>query len=134
MKKIEITRAGMGEKCPCPKFSKLLAKGYIMCHRCKHYAEIISETEIMCNYNSSIIMSELEKILNDDLLKCEIVESAENAARRVDLIKWTHDNTFSVAEVNKDTGKLEVTDVPGTDELEAYKHFYRKCGDIAIIS
>lgn len=56
-------------------------------------------------------MSELEKILNDDLLKCEIVESAENAARRVDLIKWTHDNTFSVAEVNKDTGKLDVTDV-----------------------
>lgn len=28
-------------------------------------------------------MSELEKILNDDLLKCEIVESVENAARRV---------------------------------------------------
>ena len=80
------------------------------------------------------IMSDLDKILNDDLLKCEIVESAENAARRVDLIKWTHDNTFSVAEVNKDTGKLEVTDVPETDELEAYKHFYRKCGDIAIIS
>lgn len=80
------------------------------------------------------IMSELEKILNDDLLKCEIIESSENAARRVDLIKWTHDNTFSVAEVNKDTGKLEVTDIPGTDELEAYKHFYRKCGDIAIIS
>ena len=39
-------------------------------------------------------MSELEKILNDDLLKCEIVESAENTVRRVDLIKWTHDNTF----------------------------------------
>lgn len=51
MKKIEITRAGMGEKCPYPKFSKLLAKGYIMCHRCKHCAEIISETEIMCDYN-----------------------------------------------------------------------------------
>lgn len=44
MKKIEITRAGMGEKCPYPKFSKLLAKGYIMCHRCKYCAEIISET------------------------------------------------------------------------------------------
>lgn len=79
-------------------------------------------------------MSELEKILNDDLLKCEIVESAENAARRVDLIKWTHDNTFSIAEVHKDTGKLEVTDVPETDELKAYKYFYRKCVDIAIIS
>lgn len=71
-------------------------------------------------------MSNLEKILNDDLLKCEIRESAENAARRVDLIKWTHDNTFSIAEVRKDTGKLEVSDVPETDELEAYKYFYRK--------
>ena len=79
-------------------------------------------------------MSELEKILNDDLLKCEIVESVENAARRVDLIKWTHDGLFSIAEVRKDTGNLDVTDVPGTDELEAYKYFYRKCGDIAIIS
>lgn len=79
-------------------------------------------------------MSELEKILNDDLLKCEIVESAENEARRVDLIKWTHDNTFSVAEVNKDTGKLDVTDVPETDELEAYRQFYGKYGEIAIIS
>lgn len=76
-------------------------------------------------------MSELEKILNDDLLKCEIVESVENPVRRVDLIKWTHDNTFSIAEVRKDTGKLEVTE---TDELKAYKYFYRKCGDIAIIS
>lgn len=71
-------------------------------------------------------MSDLEKILNDDLLKCEIRESVENAARRVDLIKWTHDNTFSIAEVRKDTGKLEVSDVPETDELEAYKYFYRK--------
>ena len=79
-------------------------------------------------------MSELEKILNDDLLKCEIVESAENTVRRVDLIKWTHDGLFSIAEVRKDTGNLDVTDVPGTDELEAYKYFYRKCGDIAIIS
>lgn len=80
------------------------------------------------------IMSELDEILNDDLLKCEIVESVENAARRVDLIKWTHDNTFSISEVRKDTGKLDVTDFPATDELEAYKYFYRKCGDIAIIS
>ena len=79
-------------------------------------------------------MSNLEKILNDDLLKCKIVESAENEVRRVDLIKWMHDNTFSIAEVRKDTGNLEVTDVPETDELEAYKYFYRKCGDIAIIS
>lgn len=79
-------------------------------------------------------MSDLEKILNDDLLKCEIVETAENTVMRVDLIKWTYDNTFSIAEVRKDTGNLDVTDVPGKDELEAYKYFYRKCGDIAIIS
>lgn len=69
-------------------------------------------------------MSELEKILNDDLLKCEIVESVENAARRVDLIKWTHDNTFSVAKVRKDTGKLEVTDIKTTSETTALKQFY----------
>lgn len=55
-------------------------------------------------------MSELEKILNDDLLKCEIVKTAENAARRVDLIKWTHDGTFAIAEVRKDTGKIDVID------------------------
>ena len=51
-------------------------------------------------------MSELDEILNDDLLKCEIVESVENPVRRVDLIKWTHDNSFSIADVRKDTGKL----------------------------
>ena len=78
-------------------------------------------------------MSELEKILNDDLLKCQIVNSAENEVRRVDLIKWTHDNTFSIAEVHKDTGKLEVSDIPETDELKAYKHFYRNYGEIAIV-
>lgn len=61
--------------------------------------------------NNYRIMSDLEKILNDDLLKCKIVESVENPVRRVDLIKWTHDNTYSIAEVRKDTGKLEVTDL-----------------------
>lgn len=69
-------------------------------------------------------MSELEKILNDDLLKCKIVESVENPVRRVDLIKWTHDNTFSIAEVRKDTGKLEVTDIKTTSETTALKQFY----------
>lgn len=69
-------------------------------------------------------MSELEKILNDDLLKCKIVESVENPVRRVDLIKWTHDNTFSVAKVRKDTGKLEVTDIKTTSETTALKQFY----------
>lgn len=66
-------------------------------------------------------MSDLEKILNDDLLKCKIVESVENPVRRVDLIKWTHDNSFSIAEVRKDTGKLEVTDLKAASGLEAYK-------------
>lgn len=69
-------------------------------------------------------MSDLEKILNDDLLKCEIVESVENPVRRVDLIKWTHDNTFSIAEVRKNTGKLEVTDIKTTSETTALKQFY----------
>ena len=77
-------------------------------------------------------MSELDEILNDDLLKCEIVETSENTVRRVDLIKWTYDNTFSIAEVRKDTGKLEVTDLKAASGLEAYKHFYRNYGDIAI--
>lgn len=70
-------------------------------------------------------MSDLEKILNDDLLKFEIVESVENAARRVDLIKWTADGLFSVADLRKDTGKLEISEVPYTEELEAYKFFYK---------
>lgn len=79
-------------------------------------------------------MSELEKILNDDLLKCEIVKSVENAVRRADLIKWTHDNTYSIAEVRKDTGKLEVTDLKAARGLDAYRQFYRKYGEIAIVS
>ena len=74
-------------------------------------------------------MSDLEKILNDDLLKCEIVNSTENEVRRVDLIKWTHDNTFSIAIVHKDTGKLDVSDIPETDEFKAHKYFYRNYGD-----
>lgn len=77
-------------------------------------------------------MSDLEKILNDDLLNCKIVESVENPVRRAALIKWTHDNTFSIAEVRKDTGKLEVTDLKTTSGLEAYKYFYRNYGDIVI--
>ena len=69
-------------------------------------------------------MSKLDEIFNDDLLKCEIVETAENDVERVDLIKWTHDNTFSVAKVSKDTGKLEVTDIKTTSESTALKQFY----------
>ena len=37
-----------------------------------------------------------------------------------------------IAEVRKDTGKLEVTDLKAASGLEAYKHFYRNYGDIAI--
>jgi hypothetical protein len=43
----------------------------------------------------------------------------------VDLIKWTHDGLFSVADLRKDTGKLEIQEVPETEELEAYKYFYK---------
>lgn len=78
------------------------------------------------------IKSELDKIFEDDLLKCEIVESVENSVRRVDLIKWTHDGTFSIAEVHKDTGKLDVTDIPETDEIEVYGYFFKNYADIAM--
>lgn len=70
-------------------------------------------------------MSDLEKILNDDLLKCEIVESVETDKRRVDLIKWTFDGLFSVADLNKVSGKLVVSEIPEKEELEAYKYYYK---------
>lgn len=79
-------------------------------------------------------MSELDEILNDDLLKCEVLKTEENVARRVSLIKWTHGNTFSIAVVHKDTGKLELTDIQALSEFDAYRQFYRKYGEIAIIS
>ena len=79
-------------------------------------------------------MSELDEILNDDLLKCEIVWSVENAERRVDLIKWTHDNTFSVAKVRKDTGKLDVTDIKTTSETTALKQLYNDYWNAVIFS
>lgn len=41
----------------------------------------------------------------------------------MDLIKWTHDNTFSIAEVRKDTGKLEVTDLKAASGLDTPKAF-----------
>ena len=78
------------------------------------------------------IKSELEEIFEDDLLKCEIVESVENSARRVDLIRWTHDGTFSIEEVHKDTGKLEVIDIPETDEIKVYGYFFKNYADIAM--
>lgn len=70
-------------------------------------------------------MSELEKILNDDLLKYEIVESVETDKRRVNLIKWTFDGLFSVADLNKVSGKLVVSEIPEKEELEAYKYYYK---------
>lgn len=73
-------------------------------------------------------MSELEKILDDDLLKCETIKSAENAERRVDLIKWTHDNTFSVVEIHKETGELEMTGLKASGYLEACKFFDKNYG------
>lgn len=76
-------------------------------------------------------MSELDEILNDDLLTCEFVKSAENEVRRVDLIKWKYDNTFSVAEVRKDTCELEITDFGASCYDEAYNFFCKKCDGIA---
>ena len=35
------------------------------------------------------------------------------------------DGLFSVADLRKETGKLEISEVPETDELEAYKYFYK---------
>ena len=78
-------------------------------------------------------MSELDEILNDDLLTCEFVKSAENEVRRVDLIKWTHYNTFSVAEVHKDTGEIELTDFE-TSYSEACEFFDKNYGGISTIS
>lgn len=78
------------------------------------------------------IQKELDEIFEDDLLKCEIVESVENSARRVDLIRWTHDGTFSIAEVRKGTGKLEVTDISETDEIKVYGYFFKNYADIAM--
>jgi len=50
MKEIEITRAGMEEKCPRPKWRGLMGKGYVMCHRCEYCKEIVSETKVLCDY------------------------------------------------------------------------------------
>ena len=79
-------------------------------------------------------MSELDEILNDDLLKCEIVKSVENAVRRVDLIKWTHDKTYSIAVILKDTGELEVTHLKASCYPEAHKFFCKNYGKISTIS
>lgn len=54
-------------------------------------------------------MSSLEEVLNDDLLKCEVVASVENEDIKASLLKWTADGTFSVAAVIKSTKKLTVS-------------------------
>lgn len=79
-------------------------------------------------------MSELDEILNDDLLKCKIVETVENEAIRADLIKWTHDKTYSIAVILKDTGELEVTHLKASCYPEAYKFFCKNYGKISTIS
>ena len=79
-------------------------------------------------------MSELDEILNDDWLTCEIVKSVENEARRVDLIKWKYDDTVSVVEVNKNTCEIETTDFEASSYDEAYNLFCKKCDGISTIS
>ncbi len=54
-------------------------------------------------------IAELEEILNDDLLKCEVVADVENEGLRASLVKWTHSNTFQVAVVLKLTGNLTLS-------------------------
>lgn len=50
MKRIEITRAGMGEKCPNPKFQKLLEVGMVTaCQRCPYHIGFDGDI-IVCNY------------------------------------------------------------------------------------
>ena len=73
------------------------------------------------------VMSELYEVLNDDLLTCEIIKSVENEAKRVDLIKWKHDNTFQATELLKNTCKLEITDFKVSSYDEAYNLFCKKC-------
>lgn len=51
---------------------------------------------------------ELDEILNDDLLKCEVVRNVEDEHRRSSLILW-EDGSASVATVDKDSGKLFVS-------------------------
>lgn len=49
---------------------------------------------------------DLDELFNDDLLKCEIVETKENCDSRFDIVHWA-DNTFSVCVTDKRNGKME---------------------------
>lgn len=71
-------------------------------------------------------MSELDKIMNDDLLKCEIVKSVENDDIKASLLKWVTDGTFSVAAVIKPTKKLTISQQISNenDAREYFKKWY----------
>lgn len=71
-------------------------------------------------------MSELDEILNDDLLKCEIVKSVENDDVKASLLKWVVDGTFSVAAVIKPTKKLTISQQISNenDAREYFKKWY----------
>ena len=45
------------------------------------------------------VKKELEEIFNDDLLKCEILDTKENDLIRVDIVLW-RDKTYSVYETD----------------------------------
>lgn len=49
---------------------------------------------------------ELEELFNDDLLKCEIVETKESGDSRFDIVRWAN-NTYSVYAVDIHSGKME---------------------------
>lgn len=51
------------------------------------------------------VKKELEEIFNDDLLKCEILDTKENDLIRVDIVLW-RDKTYSVYETDKVSQKM----------------------------
>lgn len=67
-------------------------------------------------------MSYLDKILDDDLLKCEVVASVENEDIKASLLRWVVDGTFSVAAVIKPTSKLTISQQI-TNEKDARDYF-----------
>lgn len=69
---------------------------------------------------------ELDEILNDDLLQCKVVKSADNEYVRVALLKWTFDNSFSIAMVVKSTKQITESQC-WSSESEARKEFDKFC-------
>ncbi len=69
---------------------------------------------------------ELDEILNDDLLQCKVVKSADNEYVRIALIKWTKLNLYSIATIDKSTKQAEESQC-WSSESEARKEFDKFC-------